>query len=163
MLRFTGLLLGAFCVGLFVLPEAGGCRRSVPNPVTGAAVKPASIASSKPAEEPPAASAEESTLKPEEAAAESSSLAPVANVDAAPAEGPVSKERILVIAPGNPIIVELQLRIDGRPHAEALEKLVDEVLALADTDGDGRPTWKELIASKRVKYGQYGNLAIDNE
>src|SRR5438034_413192 len=107
MLRFTGLLLGALCVGMLVLPEAGGCRRSVPNPVTGAAVKPASVAGSKPAEETPAASAAESTLKPEEAAAESPSPAPVENVDAAPAEVPASKERILVIAPGNPIIVEL--------------------------------------------------------
>ena len=37
------------------------------------------------------------------------------------------------------------------------------MLKLADTDGDGRTMWKELCASKRIKYGQYGNLAIDNE
>jgi Ca2+-binding EF-hand superfamily protein len=80
-----------------------------------------------------------------------------------PPAKPVSKERILLLAPGNPIVVELQLTIDGHPHTEALARLVDEVLKLGDTDGDGRTMWKELCASRRIKHGQYGNLAIDNE
>jgi Ca2+-binding EF-hand superfamily protein len=68
-----------------------------------------------------------------------------------------------LLAPTNPIIIELQLTIDGQPHTAALAKLVEEVLKLADADGDGRTTWKELCACKRIKYGQYGNLAIEND
>jgi Ca2+-binding EF-hand superfamily protein len=72
-------------------------------------------------------------------------------------------ERIVLIAPGNPLIVELRLTIDGRPHTEALARLVEEVLKLADADGDGQTTWRELFDCKRVKYGQFGNLAVNNE
>ena len=54
---------------------------------------------------------------------------------------------------------------DRRPaaHGRRWNGLVDEVLKLADTDGDGRPTWKELCASKRFKYGQFGNLPIEDD
>ena len=72
-------------------------------------------------------------------------------------------ERFLLFTPTNPLIVEVELTIDGQPHLAAMEKLVDEVLKLADTDGDKRPTWKEVAESKRFKYGQFGNLAINVE
>ena len=74
-----------------------------------------------------------------------------------------SRERIIVFVPGRPLLVDLHLTSDGQPHAEALDKLVAEVLKLADADGDGRTTWKELCDCPRVKYGQYGSLPIDNE
>jgi hypothetical protein len=82
-----------------------------------------------------------------------------------PAESavPVSKERIVLLAPLNPFILEFQLTIDGQPHTGALERLMDEVIKLADTDGDGRPSWKEVTSSKRFKYGQFGNLAINTD
>jgi Ca2+-binding EF-hand superfamily protein len=76
---------------------------------------------------------------------------------------PVSKERIVLMAPLNPFIIEFHFTIDGQPHADALQRLVDEVIKLADSDGDGRPSWKEVTSSKRFKYGQFGNLAINNE
>ena len=72
-------------------------------------------------------------------------------------------ERFLLFTPTNPLIVEVELTIDGQPHLAAMEKLVDEVLKLADTDGDKRPTWKEVAESKRFKYGQFGNVAINVE
>lgn len=78
----------------------------------------------------------------------------------APAE---SKERILLLATNRPILIDFILTIDGAPHTEALNKLVDEVLKLADTDGDGRTMWKELCECDRIKYGQFGNLAIGDE
>jgi Ca2+-binding EF-hand superfamily protein len=76
---------------------------------------------------------------------------------------PESKERILLLAPGRPLIIDFVLTIDGRPHTEALSRLVEEVLKIADTDGDGRTMWKELCASERIKYGQFGNLPIDGD
>jgi Ca2+-binding EF-hand superfamily protein len=74
---------------------------------------------------------------------------------------PESKERILLLAPGGALIVDFVLTIEGRSHTEALARLVDEVLKIADTDGDGRTMWKELCACERIKYGQFGNLPID--
>ena len=72
-------------------------------------------------------------------------------------------ERFLLFTPLNPFVVEVELTIDGQPHAVAMDKLVEEVVKLADTDGDGRPTWKEVTASKRFMYGQFGNLAISGD
>jgi Ca2+-binding EF-hand superfamily protein len=82
---------------------------------------------------------------------------------APPPEPVVGKERIILFAPTNPIIIEFQLAIDGKPHTAALAKLVSEVMLLADPDGDGRVTWKELCANKRLKYGQFGNVAIEGD
>jgi Ca2+-binding EF-hand superfamily protein len=72
-------------------------------------------------------------------------------------------ERVLLLAPINPLIIEFQLAINGRPHLEAMDRLVEDVLKAADTDSDGRPTWREVIDSKRFKYGQFGNLPFDDE
>lgn len=72
-------------------------------------------------------------------------------------------ERFLLFTPRGPLVVELELTIDGQPHVAAMDKLVTEVLKLADTDADGRPTWKEVTASKRFMYGQFGNLPVSNE
>src|SRR5262245_9326604 len=43
----------------------------------------------------------------------------------APSSATFATERIVLLAPGNPIIVELRLSIDGQPHTAALERLVD--------------------------------------
>lgn len=88
---------------------------------------------------------------------------PVARVVAPKPPPAPPAERFLLFTPMNPLIVEVELTIDGQPHLAAMEKLVDEVLKLADTDGDKRPTWKEVAESKRFKYGQFGNLAINVE
>jgi Ca2+-binding EF-hand superfamily protein len=82
---------------------------------------------------------------------------------AEPAPPAFGTERVLLLAPRNPVLIDFQLSIDGRPHTTAMDRLVEEVLKLADTDGDGRPTWKEIVASKRFKYGQFGNLPIASE
>ena len=76
---------------------------------------------------------------------------------------PPPVERFLLFTSANPLIVEVELTIDGQPHLEAMAKLVEEVLKLGDTDGDGRPTWKEVAESKRFKYGQFGNVAINGD
>jgi Ca2+-binding EF-hand superfamily protein len=129
-------------------------------------------ASSPPAEGTPEVVAEPPKASPPgETPAESTTDA---NASAPPTTGEVSAtavaeepaygtERILVFAPDGPVIVELRLSINGQPHDSALDQLVAEVLKLADTDGDGRPTWQEVVASKRFKYGQLGNVAIEGE
>jgi Ca2+-binding EF-hand superfamily protein len=151
-------LLLAIAAGVF----AAGCWRSgsVPKippappktPVTAAKTPPTPAVSPAPpvvAEKPPA----EAPAVPDPPA------------DPPPNEPTfaVSKERIILLAPLNPFIIEFQLTIDGQPHNQALERLVDEVIKLADSDGDGRPSWKEVTSGKRFKYGQFGNLAINND
>jgi Ca2+-binding EF-hand superfamily protein len=157
MLRSGRLRVVLGFLACWLLATVGACRRNKPTPVAAVPVQPTAseggapavveapnVENSPPVEEKPAVADEET-------------------VATSPPAKPVSKERILLLAPGNPIVVELHLTIDGQPHTEALVRLVDEVLKLGDTDGDGRTMWKELCASRRVKYGQYGNLAIDND
>lgn len=61
---------------------------------------------------------------------------------------PDRPERLLVLTPGAPLIIDAWITVDGRPHGAAFEDLVKQVVAAADTDKDGRPTWKEFIANK---------------
>jgi Ca2+-binding EF-hand superfamily protein len=82
---------------------------------------------------------------------------------AEPPPPPIPTEKILLLSPQGPLIVEFELWIDGEPQARVFDQLLDEVMKLADTDGDGTPSWKEVTASPRFKYGQFGNLPIDRE
>jgi Ca2+-binding EF-hand superfamily protein len=75
----------------------------------------------------------------------------------------IPTEKMLLLSPQGPLIVEFELWIDGEPQARVFDQLLDEVMKLADTDGDGTPSWKEVVASPRFKYGQFGNLPIDRE
>jgi Ca2+-binding EF-hand superfamily protein len=157
MLKSGRLLVVFGYLACWLVATAGGCRRNKPTPVAAVPVQPVASDGGGPSvlEAPKADVQVPVEEKPAAADEEIATTSPPAK--------PVSKERILLLAPGNPIVVELHLTIDGQPHTEALVRLVDEVLKLGDTDGDGRTMWKELCASRRVKYGQYGNLAIDNE
>src|SRR5262245_33422343 len=142
------LIFGMAAAG--VLPLAIGCRGSKPPPIATPAVQPTPTATSAvsspilPAdsevsvEATPAPPVSESDTAPDPTTATSSSDAHEPTATAVAPPPPVSKERIVLLAPGNPIIIELRLTIDGRPHTEALQRLVEEVLKLADTDGDGR-------------------------
>jgi Ca2+-binding EF-hand superfamily protein len=174
MLRIGAWKLAVGLTASAALVAGVGCR-SKPPPIATTPVKPtpASVSAVSPvaptvaadanAESKPAAADAADSTDSEKADSTAPSGVDQAAAAGASNEQPISSERIVLLAPGNPIIIELQLTIDGQPHTAALERLVDEVLKLADTDGDGRTMWKELCACKRVKYGQYGNLAIDNE
>ena len=66
-------------------------------------------------------------------------------------------ERILLLTSAGPLLVDLHITIEGQPYREAFDKLIDEVLALADEDDDGSVLWSELTAHPRFRYGQFGN------
>lgn len=68
---------------------------------------------------------------------------------------PEPSDRFLLLIPGGPLIVDLILSIEGESHATALKRLVDEELAAADINKDGRTTWKEVANSERFRYGQF--------
>jgi Ca2+-binding EF-hand superfamily protein len=58
-------------------------------------------------------------------------------------------ERIVLLTPGGPVLVDVALMLGDRPQAAVFHELIEHVLAAADTDGDGRQTWDELAANKQ--------------
>jgi len=52
-------------------------------------------------------------------------------------------ERILLLTPGGPLVVDVSFSIAGQSHNQAIQALIERVLAAADTDSDSRPTWQE--------------------
>lgn len=53
------------------------------------------------------------------------------------------RERIALLTPGGPLIVDCWITIAGEPHSTEIDRLIDEMLAAAETNGDRRPTWKQ--------------------
>jgi len=76
---------------------------------------------------------------------------------------PPPTERFALLTPGGPLIVDVIITLDGDAHSSALEELVDEAYAAADTDGDGERTWEEVANSPRFMYGQFGNLPVNDD
>ena len=72
------------------------------------------------------------------------------------------RQRVLLLAPGGPVLVDLWLTHDGRPHTQAIEDLVARVLAAGDTDGDGHSTWKEFTTNTPFLLGPLAGLTSDN-
>ena len=71
-------------------------------------------------------------------------------------------QRLLVFTSEGPLRVDVRLWIDGQPFHAALEALIDHVLTLADSDGDGTATWKELAEHPDLRGGQLGNLSFED-
>lgn len=61
-------------------------------------------------------------------------------------------DRMLILAPGGPIVLQTNAFIDGLTQHEVREKIVDDVLKQADTDRDGKSTWKEALDNPRFLY-----------
>lgn len=74
---------------------------------------------------------------------------------------PRDPERILLFARGGPLLLDVWLTIDGRPHDEGLASLIERVLSAGDTDGDGRPTWSEWRTNQEFLQGELANLTPD--
>jgi len=164
-------------VSLFVLLALAGvgCQRRAQQAASPPVQRPVESVKEAPAAKPAAenevlsaAVGEPSRSPPPPASApvrpDVSRATAAATPSASPAADAVSSdqvpERIVILAPVGPLLVDLYLQIDGEPHARALAELVDKVHRLADTDHDGRATWKEIAAAKQIKYGQFGNLPI---
>ncbi|GAB4153892.1 MAG: hypothetical protein Tsb009_30370 [Planctomycetaceae bacterium] len=65
-------------------------------------------------------------------------------------------ERVLFLSPGGPVVMELQIFLNGKPFRMFREKLVDEQLALVDTNKDGKKSWEEALRNPRFAYGRLG-------
>ena len=94
----------------------------------------------------------------------SSNEADAPNADETAAEATAEKEtneRFVLLSPGGPLVIELRMTIDGKPFRAVREELVDEVLKLADRNGDGRPTWGEVFSDPKRLFGKRLDLPID--
>lgn len=160
------------CVGAALI---SGCRP--PSPPAAQATPSASSSDTKdrdlsslggesPQESDPgndSTSAAEPVVAAEESAARTSSTesTPIES-SAEPADtlernSPPPRERLLFLLADGPLVVDVELTIDGHPYTEALAAIVERALDWCDTDGDGKPTWKEAASSPRFLYGQVGN------
>lgn len=63
-------------------------------------------------------------------------------------------ERVAILTPGGPVVVELSIFLDGKPFRIRREALVDELLSAADKNGDGTATWEEAISNQRFVFGR---------
>lgn len=112
------------------------------------------------AKQPKAGNDSAAAPQPAQPTAEPSAQTPAtdlspAQAEAKPAESTV--ERFLLLGPEFPIVVEAALSVDGEPLESAFARLLDNVIQAADTDGDGKATWKEVSASEAFIYGAFGN------
>lgn len=70
----------------------------------------------------------------------------------------VPRERVLLLAPGGPLVIDLELTIDDRPYDALMPELVADVLEQADADASGQVSWDELLDHPEIRYGEFGNL-----
>jgi Ca2+-binding EF-hand superfamily protein len=72
-------------------------------------------------------------------------------------------ERFLVLTPGGPVIVDLIIQLQGSGYENALASLVEQAFKVADEDGDGKATWKDVGENPKFRSGQFGNLVADTD
>jgi Ca2+-binding EF-hand superfamily protein len=153
---------------LALLCAALGCNRgtSAPPAVTAAATPDATAATPAPLlpeTDSTAAAAPDPKTKTTDAPADG--VASEVVDDGPKPEQPaneLSSERIVVFLPSGPLVVELEMTIDGQPFRAAREELVDHALKLADRDGDGEATWSEILADPKRTFMQRYDLTLNN-
>jgi hypothetical protein len=80
---------------------------------------------------------------------------------AAPSEEPPKPERIAILTPGGPLLIDVTLTIDGRPFRESFEEQLKALMDAADADRDGSATWKELLDNEEYLEGEAGSAAMN--
>ncbi len=63
-------------------------------------------------------------------------------------------EKLAVLTPSGPLVVQVAMTMNGKPFRMAREKLIDEMIAAADTNKDGEPTWDEALKTSRFTLGR---------
>jgi Ca2+-binding EF-hand superfamily protein len=72
-------------------------------------------------------------------------------------------QRLLLLTPGGPLVVQVEMTIDGQPFQTDRERMVDEALALADPDKDGKATWEEALKNPRFFGGRMAMYIRDEK
>ncbi len=77
--------------------------------------------------------------------------------DAELAQAPA--DRIMLLTDYGPLLIDLRITIEGVPHQQSFDSVIEEVMSIADEDGDGIVTWEALMTHPRFRDGQFGNPA----
>lgn len=72
-------------------------------------------------------------------------------------------ERVLLLTPTGPLVIELAMTIDGQPFRTEREALIESMLKAADTDEDGQPTWNEAFGNPKFLAGRLVNYARNEQ
>lgn len=94
-------------------------------------------------------------------------MPPATSVEPSPVDEKVAApppqhfDRLLLLAPGGPLILEFDIQVGGQNLADAFAEIVEQALIAADADADGRPRWSEVLESPRFKAGEFGNLPFN--
>lgn len=70
-------------------------------------------------------------------------------------------ELVLVLSPKGPVIVRLDIYVDGKPYRAAREAIVDELMEYADSNEDEKYTWEELLNNPRGSFGRYRTFSTN--
>ncbi|HJQ78551.1 MAG TPA: hypothetical protein VJ828_01280, partial [Lacipirellulaceae bacterium] len=168
MSRFTLCLIGILGVA------AAGCDRPASPPPAAAKSKPIAPPAQQVAAAvaPENASSDPTVEMPEEGKSDSSvdmgdtsnaptDHAPESELAAANDEKPAKeagRERVALLTPGGPVIVDLRITLDGRSHTSPFDELVTKVLeAAGETKEGGRATWEKLAANEEFLKTQQPN------
>jgi Ca2+-binding EF-hand superfamily protein len=122
---------------------------------------PQNAAASSPADSPTASTETSSAASSDPQVLNAASQEATASDPAATADE--SAERILLLAPAGPLLIDVRLTIDGRPHKESMAALIGQVMQEADTNADQQVTWDEITLESSLRYGDRGNLVAANE
>jgi Ca2+-binding EF-hand superfamily protein len=64
------------------------------------------------------------------------------------ADDPNLRERIAVLTAGGPLLIDVWLNMDGRPHSELFAERIQQVLDAGDANSDHKSTWRKLAANE---------------
>jgi len=150
---------------MIVVPLLVGCGRSAPAPVSTNPDTPRSSVATSPTEPHSSAGIDDvlsdktqSASGPTNdatAAADDSQPIESENPNFAPAADPwealpqEARERLVLLTPVGPVIVDVWILVDGRPYAAARDAYLCRLLDVASPGEASRITWSEALASGR--------------
>lgn len=82
---------------------------------------------------------------------------------AEPKPEPPKPERVAILTPGGPLLIDVTMTLDGRPFNQAFDEQLAALLKAADSDEDGAATWKELMDNDEYLKGAYSGQPELNE
>ncbi len=74
-----------------------------------------------------------------------------------------SRERLLLLPPTGPIVIELLLTQGSESLVESWHENTAKVVELIDADDDGKTTWDELIEDQTLLRLAFGNLNLEGD
>lgn len=144
IIRMSSHSLLSICLAGFVV--LAGCSQNNPAPQQTTAQKSVELDPANP-EEGSTATLESEANEPGEQELVEEAVAT-----------PPPAQRILLLARGGPLLMDVQLTIEGRPIGQGIQSMIERVIQAGDTDGDGRSTWSEWRANEEFLLGEFTDM-----